>query len=121
MVSDQIEIRDLRTVAIVGVLAEERTREQPLSFDVDVRRNVAAAALNDDLRETSNYAEILDVMLRVATEGRFQLLETLAHRAAQSVLDYDADVSSVRVTVRKLRPPVPHDVASVGVTCTLSR
>jgi hypothetical protein len=36
-------------------------------------------------------------------------------------LAFDSEISSVTVAVRKVRPPVAQDVASVGVRCTVSR
>ncbi len=119
--NDVIELRDLRCSAIVGVLAEERDRAQPLSFDLDIFRDFEAAALNDDLTTTTNYAEILTLTCRVAQIGHFLLLETLAYRVATEILAFDDEITRVTVAVRKLRPPVPEDVATVGVRCTLDR
>ena len=50
-----------------------------------------------------------------------QLLETLVHRVAQAILDFDPEITSVTVVVAKLRPPVPEDVATVGVRCSVQR
>ncbi len=119
--SDLIELRELRVSAVVGVLSEERDRAQPLSFDIDVVRPFEEAAMNDDLAETTNYAEVLRVAATVAREGAFLLLETLAYRVAHEILAIDAAITSVSVAVRKLRPPVPEDVATVGVRCTVTR
>jgi dihydroneopterin aldolase len=120
-VSDWIELRELRCSAVVGVLAEERERHQPLVFDLDIERPFAEAAANDDLSATTNYAEVLTLVSRVAVEGRFLLLESLAYRVAEEILKFDGAITSVNVAVRKTRPPVPEDVASVGVRCTLCR
>ncbi|MGA7836063.1 MAG: dihydroneopterin aldolase [Acidimicrobiales bacterium] len=119
--SDLIELRGLRVSAIVGVLSDERERPQPLSFDIDIARPFEEAAMNDDLAETTNYAEVLRVAATVAHEGAFLLLETLAYRVAHEVLGIDHAITSVTVAVRKLRPPVPEDVATVGVRCTVAR
>lgn len=119
--SDVIELRGLRVMAIVGVLAEERERAQPLSFDLDIERPFAGAATNDELGETTNYAEVLATTARVAREGGFLLLETLAYRVASEILAMDGAIDAVSVGVGKLRPPVEHDVDSVGVRCTLRR
>jgi FolB domain-containing protein len=120
-VSDVIELRQLRCAAIVGVLPEERERPQPLEFDIDIERPFEEAALNDDIAETTNYAEILTLTTTVALEGRFLLLESLAYRVAREILAFDDQIETVTVAVRKLRPPVPEDVATVGVRCTLRR
>ena len=119
--SDWIELRELRCSAVVGVLPEERHRPQPLVFDLDLERTFAMAARNDDLNATTNYAHVLALTTRVAVEGGFQLLESLAYRVAHEILDFDEAISSVTVAVRKVRPPVAEDVASVGVRCTLCR
>jgi dihydroneopterin aldolase len=120
-VTDVIELRELRCSAVVGVLAEERDRAQPLVFDLDMVRSFEAAAFNDDITETTNYASILTLATQVATEGRYLLLETLAYRVAYEILDFDSEIRSVTVAVRKLRPPVIEDVATVGVRCTVHR
>jgi len=119
--TDVIELRALRCSAVVGVLAEERERAQPLEFDLDLVRPFEAAAFNDDITETTNYANVLTLATRVATEGRYLLLETLAYRVAYEILDLDHEIRSVTVAVRKVRPPVVEDVATVGVRCTVHR
>jgi dihydroneopterin aldolase len=120
-VNDVIELRELRCSAIIGVLAEERDRAQPLIFDLDLERPFEAAAINDDIAVTTNYADVLGLTVRTATEGRYLLLETLAYRVAYEILAFDEEIASVTVSVRKTRPPVVEDVASVGVRCTVQR
>jgi FolB domain-containing protein len=120
-VSDVIELRGLRVCAIVGVLAEEREREQPLLIDIDFERPFRDAAVSDDLAATTNYADVIVVAERIIVEGRFLLLETLVHRVAAAVLEFDRAIESVHVRAHKLRPPVPHDIATVGVSCTVRR
>jgi 7,8-dihydroneopterin aldolase/epimerase/oxygenase len=120
-VNDVIELRELRLQAVVGVLSEERDRPQPLALDIDIARPFEEASINDDLSETTNYADVLQIVTKVATEGAFLLLETLAYRVGREILAYDEWISSVTVAVRKLHPPVAEDVATVGVRCTVAR
>ncbi len=119
--SDVIEIRGLRVYAIVGALPEERTRAQPLEFDLDLERSLRAAAEGDDLGATTNYAVVVDTVAALARAGHFILLETLAHRTAERILDLDSEVSAVTVGVRKLHPPLEEDVSTVGVRCRRER
>lgn len=119
--SDVIELRELRCSAIIGVLSEERERPQPLAFDIDIVRPFEEAAMNDVITETTNYSKILTLASKVASDGAFLLLETLAYRVAREILAFDLEISSVSVAVRKLRPPVPEDVATVGVRCSVQR
>ena len=56
---------------------------------------------------------------RVLTGERHRLLERLAERIADEALRCAGGRGrSVTVTVRKLRPPVPVDMASAGVRVT---
>ncbi len=119
--SDAIELRELRLSALVGVSLEERSTAQPISIDLEIERPFEAAAFSDDLAETTNYADVLALAAGVATASSFLLLETLAYRVASEVLAFDEAIDSVTVAVRKLHPPVPEDVATVGVRCTLRR
>jgi len=57
----------------------------------------------------------------VVAGERHQLLERLATRIADDVQAVDARIEAVTVTIRKLRPPVPADLASAGVTITRTR
>ncbi|MDE3064275.1 MAG: dihydroneopterin aldolase [Acidobacteriota bacterium] len=119
--TDVIELRDLRCRAVIGALAEERLRPQVISVDLFVERPFTEAALTDDLTATTNYAQVLELTERVARDGEFLLLETLAYRLAREVLALDEAVSEVTVAVRKVHPPVEQDVGSVGVRTTVRR
>ena len=112
---DRIEIRDLRVVGIHGVLPEEQTRAQPFAIDVDVWLDTADAAASDDLADTVDYGALAEQATAVVAERRFQLLEALAGEVARIVLDADDRIAATAVTVRKLRPPVPVQVGSIGV------
>ncbi|MCC5954355.1 MAG: dihydroneopterin aldolase [Acidimicrobiia bacterium] len=114
---DVIELRGLRVLATVGVLPEEQVRAQPVEIDLDVHTDLTAAGRSDDLDDTVDYGALADEVVRVATSGHVALLEHLATTVADTVLA-DQRVVAVTVAARKLRPPVPHDLASSGVRLT---
>lgn len=118
--SDRLEIRGLRVVAAHGALPEERDRPQPFEVDLDVGVDTRGAARSDDLADTVDYAEVIASALAVVSGDHRQLLESLAEAVAEAVLDLPG-VRWVTATVRKLRPPVPYDLASAGVRVTRSR
>ena len=47
--------------------------------------------------------------------GHVDLLESLAARTVDAVFAVDERIATVDLAVRKLRPPVPHDLVSTGV------
>jgi len=112
---DRIEIRDLRVLGVHGVLPEERERAQPLSVDLVAWVDMAAAQQSDDLADTVDYGALAQLAADVVGQRSFQLLEALAGRLADALLVVDPRLTAVAVTVRKLRPPLPLDVASTGV------
>jgi dihydroneopterin aldolase len=112
--TDRIELRGLRVRALVGVLPEERERVQPLEIDLDLHIDIDAAARSDDLADTVDYGAVCADVEALCASLRPQLLEVLAARIASVVLDRTG-VAAVDVAVRKLRPPVPQDLATCGV------
>ena len=114
MTHDRIELRGLRAVGTHGVLSEEQSRAQPFEVDLDLDADLHDAGHSDDLADTVDYGALAERVAAVVTDERHALLERLAERIAETALA-DARVRSVTVTVRKLRPPVPVDLASAGV------
>lgn len=117
---DRIELRGLRALGICGALPEERERAQPLEVDVDAVVDLAPAGRSDDLAQTVHYGELCDALTGVIEGEKPYLLERLAERLAEVTLAFPG-VTEVTVAVRKLRPPVPHDLATAGVRITRAR
>ncbi|MGH9078027.1 MAG: dihydroneopterin aldolase [Acidimicrobiales bacterium] len=114
---DRIELRGLRVVGSHGVLPEERARAQPFEVDIDLYADLGPAGGSGGLGDTVDYASLCQAAAAVFAGPNADLIETLAQRVAGAVLAAAAPSgSSVTVTVRKLRPPVPHDLASAAVT-----
>lgn len=118
---DRIELRGLRQAAFVGALPEEVERKQPIEVDLDVEVDLDAAGHSDDLGDTVDYAVLCDVVETVIDEGHVQLLERLAQVIADRLLACDRRIEAVEVGVRKLRPPVPQDLATSGVRIRRAR
>lgn len=115
---DRIRLRALRVVGTHGVLAEEKERAQPFEVDLDLTVDLALAAATDRLSDTVDYGEVAETAAAVVSERSFELLESLAGAIAEAVLASDIRITSVTVHLRKLRPPVPLDLGTVGVRIT---
>jgi dihydroneopterin aldolase len=118
---DRIELRGLRVLARVGVLPSERQQDQPLDIDVDLVVDLAAAGASDDLADTVDYGAVCEAVQAAAAQQHVDLLERLAEVVAEAVLAVDERVVAVDLAVRKLRPPVPHDLATSGVRVVRTR
>ena len=113
--TDSIELRALRVMAFCGILPEEVERRQPFEIDVDVDCDLTSAGSSDDLGNTIDYGGLVAEIQALADDQRYGLLECFASEVADVVLKHEL-ASATRVTIRKLRPPVPQDLASSGVT-----
>lgn len=115
--SDVILLEGLRIMALCGALPEERGRPQPFEFTVEVETDLAAAGASDDLDQTIHYGLLTDDIVALIGGTQYTLIERMAQVVADAALAYDM-ATAVTVTVRKLRPPVPHDLATSGVRIT---
>jgi dihydroneopterin aldolase len=113
-VTDLIEVRGLRVLALCGVLPEERVRAQPFEIDLDVEADLSSAGRTDDLDDTIDYGRLCADVEKIATTEQFGLLERFAQRVADVVLA-DPKVDAVTVWIHKMRPPVPQHLDSSGV------
>ena len=93
---------------------------QPLEVDLDLVADLSEAGRTDDLAATIDYGRVCADVDQVIAELRPQLLERLAEQIAEAVLAHDR-VQEVTVAVRKLRPPVPQQLATSGVRITRRR
>lgn len=111
---DRIELKAIRAVGLIGVLPEEKIRPQPFEIDLVIEFDGRAAGASDDLNDTIDYGVPIATAVRIVERENHQLLERVATRIAEDILSIDR-VDAVEVHVRKLRPPVPYDIASSAV------
>lgn len=112
---DRIELRGLVVLARVGVLPFEKEQDQPIEVDVDLVTDLAPAGASDDLADTVDYGAVCAVVEKAIRAAPVELLERLAAVVAEAVLAADARIDAVEVGARKLRPPVPQQLATSGV------
>jgi dihydroneopterin aldolase len=118
-VTHTLEVRGLRVLAVIGVLAEERERPQPLAVDLDVDLDVVPH--RDEVDATVDYAMLCELAISTLQATQPRLLETACELVGAAILGADPMVRSVTTAVVKLAPPVAFDVDSVGVRHTVTR
>ena len=76
--------------------------------------DVSAAGTSDDLTQTIDYAEVVQLAIKIGTQGSFQLFEALAETIAAAILD-QFQIEEVRIAVKKLSPPIEPTLSYAGV------
>lgn len=103
---DKILMKGMRFFGHHGVLPQERELGQFFEVDVDISLDLEAAGKKDDLNLTVSYADVFGLVEEVVTGEPCSLIEALAHRVADGVLENYSLVQAVRVTVKKPSAPI---------------
>lgn len=116
---DTIVIRGLTVEASIGVLPEERSRRQRVSFDIEIHTVPGYAAAVSATGRYVSYADTVQFIRALAAHGgHIDLVEDWAERVATFVLANDM-VASVRVSV--LKPEIFEDAQGVGIVIERAR
>ena len=118
MGTDYIHIRDLELECIVGILPEERLRPQPVRINLRLGCDLAAAGNSDDISQTVDYRQVRARVIELVVNSRFGLIEKLAQKIAESVLEVPG-IASVQVILDK--PRALADCRSVAVEILRSK
>lgn len=97
---DIIYISQLRVETVIGVYEWERHIRQVVLLDLEMATDVARAAATDNIADALNYKAVAKRVAAFVEGTRFQLVETLAERVAERVLD-EFGVPWVRLRVCK--------------------
>lgn len=120
MSSALIRIERLSVYAHHGMVAEERSLGQRFEFDVEAELPDCVACRTDDVADAVAYEAIAAVVVEVATNFRFQLMEALAEAVSLELLA-EFPFSRVRLAVSKTAPSIPHQLARAGVVVERTR
>jgi dihydroneopterin aldolase len=119
--SDQIVLTGIHGFGYHGLFEQERKDGQDFFVDLTLSVDLNAASQSDAIADTVNYAEITDLVVEEITSNPVNLIEKLAARIAERVLNQHMKVSSVTVTVHKPQAPVAAQLKDIAVVVTRSR
>ncbi len=109
---DIIFIHELRIETTIGVHPWERDLRRTLRLDLELGADIRPAAATDRLENTRDYQAVAQRVSDFAAASDFQLVETLAERIAELLLQEFA-VPWLRLTLHK--PDVPPGAKEAGV------
>ena len=84
---DIVYIRDLRIETVIGIYDWERKIRQTVSLDLEMGTDIRKAAASDHIDDTLDYKSVAKRLIQYVGESEFQLVETLAERIAEIVLN----------------------------------
>ena len=118
---DQIILTGIHGLGYHGVLEHERKDGQDFFVDLILTLDLTAPSLSDAIEDTVNYAEITDLVVEEISSNPVNLIEKLAGRIAERVLNQHVKVQQVSVTVHKPQAPVAAQLKDIAVVVTRVR
>jgi dihydroneopterin aldolase len=109
---DIVFLRGLRIETTIGIYDWEKKIKQPVILDLEMSTDVAGAAATDRIEDAVDYKAVSKRLKQFVSESRFELVETLAERCADIILN-EMGVRWVRLSVNKTG--AVSDAADVGV------
>ncbi|MFI1176694.1 dihydroneopterin aldolase [Streptomyces melanogenes] len=100
---DTVFIRGLEIATLIGVAEWERQVEQTVVINLELDTDITPGAASDALRDALDYSAVSQRLREFVGASTFQLVETLAERTAQLILD-EFPVRRLRLELAKPRP-----------------
>ncbi len=97
---DIIYLKDLRINTVIGVYDWERKIKQIVILDLEMATDIGKAAKSDNIEDTLDYKSVAKRIIGFVEESQFNLVETLAERIAEIVLN-EFNVSWCRLNLNK--------------------
>lgn len=104
-----------------GVYKEENTLGQRFNVDLKMKVDLKEASQEDNVDKSVDYGDAYQVVKDVVEGRTYNLVETIAERIAQRILEEYSIVMEVTVKVIKPDPPIPGHYDSVAIEITRSR
>ncbi len=110
-----IHIEGMEFFAFHGLLDEEQKIGNRFIVEIKIDSDFSQAAINDDIKETVNYAEVHELVKKEMSVPS-RLIEHVAKRIQNAVMNNIAGINHLEVKVIKLRPPINGIMEKVSVT-----
>ncbi|WP_026810904.1 dihydroneopterin aldolase [Arenibacter latericius] len=116
----KVKVSNIRVYAHHGCLGEETIIGSDYRVDVVVNANLKSASASDQLSETVDYVHI-NRLVKEEMAVPSKLLEHVAQRIINRILDEIEMVNKVKVEVTKINPPIGGDVEGVTIVLKSKR
>ena len=113
-----IRLHNAKFYAHHGVLDVERTNGGLFEIDVELTCDVSEAEVEDNLKKTLDYEKLYLFIKDIVSGKKFYLIESLASRISNNIIDNFPQVQKVTIKVRKPSAPLGGLVDSVEVEHT---
>lgn len=118
---DKITLKSLKFFAKHGYYDQERVDGNEFELDVTARGNFKKAIEGNRLSKTFNYEIVEEVARDVFSGPEEKLIETLCHKIGEQIFEKAPGIKKLKVSVRKMNPPIQSPAAYAEITMTWKR
>ena len=96
-----ISIIDLEITCIIGILPNERVKEQTLLLNINLDVDIGDSTFADDINETIDYTKISEMATQLAISKKYKLIESFCYDLNNLFLETFKVIQKTRITVKK--------------------
>lgn len=117
---DCIQLTGIRCYGYTGYLPEEQVLGQWFEIDLTLWLDLAPAGASDDIAQTLDYRQAIELVKQLVKTSKFALVEKLASAIASAMLGLER-VQQVRVLLSKPAAPIPDFGGKITIDITRTR
>lgn len=115
-----IKLKNIKVFSYHGCLVEEEKIGSDYRVDLTIHGDLSHSAKTDSLKDTIDYVHLYKIVKEEMAK-RSKLLETVAERILNRILEELQLVQKAKVAVSKINPPIGGNVGMVTVCRSKSR
>ena len=96
-----ISIIDLEITCIIGILPNERVKEQTVLLDINLDVDIGDSTFADDINETIDYTIIAEMATQLAITKKYNLIESFCKDLNNLFIETFQVIQQTRITVKK--------------------
>ena len=96
-----ISIIDLEITCIIGILPNERVKEQTLLLNINLDVDIGDSTFADDINKTIDYTIIAEMATQLAITKKYNLIESFCKDLNNLFLETFQAIQQTRITVKK--------------------
>ncbi len=118
---ETLTLKSLSFKGYHGYYEEERKQGNDFEVDIIFSADLRKAGETDQLEDTIDYQKVLGTIKKVMNGPSLKLIETLTKKIGDQLFEQFPTVASLKVSVRKLHPPLDVETAYSEITMQWQR
>lgn len=115
MKCDRISLKKMQFYGYHGLFDEEKKLGQRFIVNVDVFTSLKQPGFSDDMDDSIDYSDIYQKVGSIVEGPSFNLIEAVAEKISQTLLDYFKKIEACKVEILKPDPPINGHYEAVSV------